>query len=942
MSVRDDARRVRCDAVGEHLVARVRRMMRNKMRLLAAASLALPLCLLLATAQQQPAPTTARGDLTKARAHWLTRDTIAWPVAGGAANTYRLYFDGAGALRLNESGIVGGDSIQLSFDPNGLAPALRAKFPHLTGFAALKLNAADLNRVPAILKGQIAVTATDAQGHLLDATSVQLPGVLDDLYTYKGALGLTFQGGVPTLRLWAPTAQTVRLHLFADSNPKTTSRVVPLAVDAPTGVWSVTGDASWTNKFYLYEVNVFVPATARVERNLVTDPYSLSLSTNSQRSQIVNLDDPNLKPAGWDTLRKPDLAAPEDIVIYELHLRDFSINDASVPPAHRGTYLAFTDQTSNGMRHLRALAESGLTHIHLLPVFDIATINEHKAARKEPDPSELSKYPPDSERQQEIVSAVKDEDGFNWGYEPYHYTVPEGSYATNPDGATRIREFRAMVKGLSDAGLRVVMDVVYNHTTASGQDVRSVLDRVVPGYYYRLNLEGQIETSTCCRNTASEHAMMEKLMVDSVLTWARAYKVDGFRFDLMGHHMVANMIAVRDALHALTPARDGVDGSKIYLYGEGWNFGEVANNARGRNATQANMAGTGIGTFNDRLRDGVRGGQFDGLQAQGFINGLFLEPNEAERSSTDAQKEKLLRYMDWIRVGLAGNLRDYRFIDHRGQTVTGAQVDYGGQPAAYAADPQEDINYAEAHDDATLFDQNIVKAPAAKTMAARVRMQNLALDLVALAQGIPFFHAGEDMLRSKSLDHNSYNSGDWFNRLDFTYTSNNFGVGLPPKADNGNNWPTLRPFLARADLKPTRADIMKTVTHFREVLQIRKDSPLFRLTTAADVRARVQFYNTGPQQTPGLIVMSISNTAGRRLDEDYDLIVVLFNAAPIKQTFTAPAFAHKFLTLHPIQVRSSDPVVRTSSFNTNTGTFTIPARTTSVFVARSMPAARRR
>src|ERR1041384_4570348 len=609
MSVRDDARRVRCDAVGEHLVARVQLMMRNKMGLLAAASLALRLCLLLATAQQQPAPTTARGDLTKARAHWLTRDTIAWPVAGGAANTYRLFFGGAGALRLNESGIVGGDSIQLSFDPNGLAPALRAKFPHLTGFAALKLNAADLNRVPAILKGQIAVTATDAQGHLLDATSVQLPGVLDDLYTYKGALGLTFQGGVPTLRLWAPTAQTVRLHLFADSNPKTTSRVVPLAVDAPTGVWSVTGDASWTNKFYLYEVNVFVPATARVERNLVTDPYSLSLSTNSQRSQIVNLDDPNLKPAGWDTLRKPDLAAPEDIVIYELHLRDFSINDASVPPAHRGTYLAFTDQTSNGMRHLRALAESGLTHIHLLPVFDIATINENRAARKEPDPSELSKYPPDSERQQEIVSAVKDEDGFNWGYEPYHYTVPEGSYATNPDGATRIREFRAMVKGLSDAGLRVVMDVVYNHTTASGQDVRSVLDRVVPGYYYRLNLEGQIETSTCCRNTASEHAMMEKLMVDSVLTWARAYKVDGFRFDLMGHHMVANMIAVRDALPALTPARDGVDGSKIYLYGEGWNFGEVANNARGRNATQANMAGTGIGTFNDRLRDGGRGGR---------------------------------------------------------------------------------------------------------------------------------------------------------------------------------------------------------------------------------------------------------------------------------------------------------------------------------------------
>ena len=916
-------------------------MTRSKIRLLAAACLALPLCLLLVTAQQ-PALTTARGDLNKARAHWLTRDTIAWQFAGRAANTYRLYFDPAGALRLNESGIVGGNSIQLTFDPNGLAPALRAKFPHLAAFAALRLKPADLNRVPAILKGQIAVVATDTNGRLIDATSLQIPGVLDDLYTYKGALGLSFQGSVPTLKLWAPTAQSVSLHLFADSKTETASRVVPMTVDATVGVWSVTGDASWVNRFYLYEVNVFVPATGRVERNLVTDPYSLSLSMNSQRSQIVNLDDPNLKPPGWDALRKPALNAPEDIVIYELHLRDFSSNDMSVPPAHRGTYLAFTDQTSNGMKHLRALAQSGLTHIHLLPVFDIATINENKTERKEPDGAELSKYPPDSERQQEIVYALRDEDGFNWGYEPYHYTVPEGSYATNPDGATRIREFRALVKGLSDAGLRVVMDVVYNHTTASGQDARSVLDRVVPGYYYRLNLDGQIETSTCCRNTASEHAMMEKLMVDSVVTWARAYKVDGFRFDLMGHHLVANMLAIRDALRALTIARDGVDGAKIYLYGEGWNFGEVANNARGRNATQVNMAGTGLGTFNDRLRDGVRGGQFDGLQAQGFINGLYLEPNEAEQTSTDAQKEKLLRYMDWLRVGLAGNLRDYRFVDHKGQTVTGAQVDYGGQPAGYAADPQEDINYAEAHDDATLFDQNTVKAPSATTIAARVRMQNLALDLVALAQGIPFFHAGEDMLRSKSLDHNSYNSGDWFNRLDFTYTSNNFGVGLPPKTDNGNNWPTLRPFLARADLKPTRADITKTVAHFREVLRIRKSSPLFRLTTAADIRARVQFYNTGPQQTPGLIVMTISNTAGRRLDEDYDLIVVLFNAAPSKQTFTAPAFVHKFLTLHPIQVHSSDEVVRTSSFNTNTGTFTIPARTTSVFVVRSMPAARGR
>ncbi len=921
-------------------------MSKVKQRSFAAVCCALALVVLLAmVAAAQPAPPVQRGDLAKARAHWLARDTIAWPPgAGGAANAYRLFFAPTGGLRLTPDGISGGDSIVLTYDPAGLSPNLRAKFPHLANFAALKLSPAELSRVPALLKGQVAIAAMDAQGQLLAATSLQLPGVLDELYTYDGALGVVWRGDhapMPVLKLWAPTAQSVSLHLFADADAESASTSVPLKYDAATGVWSIGGRGDWAGKFYLYEVNVFVPATGRVERNLVTDPYSLSLATNSRHSQIVYLDAPNLKPAGWDTLRKPPLAAPEDIVLYELHVRDFSINDGSVPGAHRGTYLAFTDQNANGMKHLRSLAEAGLTHVHLLPVFDSAAINENKAERKEPDAAELRQYPGDSERQQEIISPLRDEDGFNWGYEPFHNTVPEGSYATSAAGATRIREFRALVKGLSDAGLRVVMDVVYNHTTASGQDPRSVLDKIVPGYYYRLNLDGGIETSTCCQNTASEHAMMEKLIVDSVVTWARAYKVDGFRFDLMGHHLVANMIKVRDALRALTPARDGVDGAKLYLYGEGWNFGEVANNARGRNATQLNLTGTGIGTFNDRLRDGVRGGQFGPFQAQGFISGLYLEPNGTEQGSSEAQQEKLLQYMDWLRLGLAGNLRDYRFVNHKGETVSGAQVDYGGQPAAYAADPQEDINYAEAHDDSTLFDFNIVRAPRTTTMAERVRMQNLGIDLVALAQGIPFFHAGEELLRSKSLDHNSYNSSDWFNKLDFTYASNNFGVGLPPKQDNGDRWPIIKPLLADPTLKPARADILQTLTHFREMLRIRKSSLLFRLTTAAAINARVQFYNTGAQQTPGLLVMSISDTVGRTLDPTYDLIVVLCNAAPAQQTFRAPAFANKFLTLHPVQARSSDPVVRTSGFNTTTGTFTIPARTTAVFVARKMRVRRR-
>ena len=191
------------------------------------------------------------------------------------------------------------------------------------------------------------------------------------------------------------------------------------------------------------------------------------------------------------------------------------------------------------MRHLRALADAGLNTVHLLPVFDIATIPERRADQQSPT-CDLGALPPDSTQQQACVAAVAGRDGFNWGYDPWHYTTPEGSYATNPEGPGRTLEFRNMVASLNRAGLRVVMDVVYNHTTASGQDPRSVLDRIVPGYYHRLSLTGAVETSTCCANTASEHRMMEKLIVDSVVTWARDYKVDGFRFDLMGHHPKAN------------------------------------------------------------------------------------------------------------------------------------------------------------------------------------------------------------------------------------------------------------------------------------------------------------------------------------------------------------------------------------------------------------------
>lgn len=528
--------------------------------------------------------------------------------------------------------------------------------------------------------------------------------------------------------------------------------------------------------------------------------------------------------------------------------------------------------------------------------------------------------------------AVADTDGFNWGYDPWHYTVPEGSYAAQPDGAARVKEFREMVQALGRIGLRVVMDVVYNHTSASGQNERSVLDRIVPGYYHRYNADGDIERSTCCENTASEHRMMEKLLVDSAVTWARHYKVDGFRFDLMGHHMKRNMLKLRAALDALTPQNAGVDGSKVYIYGEGWNFGEVANGARGENAIQRNMAGTGIGTFNDRLRDGARGGgPFSGLQEQGFLTGLWSDPNGTNQGSPEEQRNRLLQEMDWIRVGIAGNLAGYSFQDRFGNVVRGDQIDYNGQPAGYTADPQEVINYVEAHDNETLFDAIQLKAAAGASMADRVRMQNLGLSLLAYGQGIPFFHAGAELLRSKSLDRNSYDSGDWFNKIDFSYQANNWGVGLPPARDNQGNWPVMAPLLANPALKPAPANIQRSLTHMWEALAIRRSSPLFRLRTAEAVQQRLRFYNTGPGQVPGVIAFTMADDDGS-VDHFFKLVAVVVNAQDEAVSLAVPQLAGHPLRLHPFHLFSTDPVVKTARFTSATGTFNVPARTAAVFV----------
>ncbi len=871
------------------------------------------------------------------KAFWLSRDTIAWDLGDDpAGRDYALYAAPEGGLTVTTDGVTGGTAVPLTYDPAGLPAALRAKFPGQAGLDALRLPAGtSAARVEELLRGQVAVVATDADGTPVAGSGLQVPGVIDDVYARAATadLGPTWTGGRPSLALWAPTARAVSVRLYDDSAASD-----PVRTDALTrsgdGVWTVRGAPAWRGRYYLFDVEVFVPETGRVEHNLVTDPYSVGLSRGSTRSLLVDLDRRGLEPADWERLRKPALIDPVDQAVTELHLRDLSASDPTVPAADRGTYEAFTDRSSQGARYLRGLARAGMNTVHLLPLADMATVDEDRSTWRSPD-CDLASYAPDSDQQQACVTQVIDEDGFNWGYDPLHYTVPEGSFSSRPDGATRTREFRDMVAAINHNGQRVVMDVVYNHTSDAGQSGRNDLDRIVPGYYHRLDASGNVETSTCCPNTATEHTMMGKLMVDSVLTWAEEYKVDGFRFDLMGHQPKALIQELRRRLDRLTLARDGVDGRRVYLYGEGWDFGEVAGNALFVNATQANMAGTGIGTFNDRIRDAVRGGGpfDDDPRIQGFGSGLYTDPNGAPANGNPAeQKARLLKAMDQVKVGLAGNLKGYRFTDRTGATVTGAQVDYNGAPAGYTDQPQEAVNYVDAHDNETLYDALAYKLPQCTSMADRIRMQTLSLATTALSQGVSFWQAGSDALRSKSFDGNSYNSGDWFNVLDPSLRTNGFGRGLPPTSTA--KWPYAKPLLGDPALRPTPADLATAEQASQTLLRVRRDHPLLHLGSAALIQQKLSFPTGGPDQTPGVIVMRLDDTAGRDVDPDLRGMVVVFNATPTATTQSVPATAGQDYRLDPAQSGGRDPVVRSSSFARDAGAFTVPARTVAVFLRR--------
>lgn len=872
------------------------------------------------------------------RAYWVSKSIIAWNVDVGDGSCF-LFASKTAALSIADDGVQGKDvQIKLEEDSSGLPTNVIRKFPHIQDYRAFKVPST--LDAKTLLKSQLAVAAFNSDGKCTNVTGLQLPGVLDELFSYNGPLGALYSEESVSLYLWAPTAQAVRACIYSDpigGNPLET-----VQLEDVNGVWSTKGPKRWEGCYYVYEVSVYHPSTLQIEKCYANDPYARGLSSDGRRTFLANLDCDTLKPEGWDNLanEKPVIPSFSDISIYELHIRDFSANDHTVHPEFRGGYLAFTLQDSSGVLHLKNLSKAGLTHVHLLPTFQFAGVDDEKENWKHVDTKMLEKLPPDSAQQQALITAIQDDDGYNWGYNPVLWGVPKGSYASDPNGPCRIIEFRKMIQALNRIDLRIVLDVVYNHVHGSGPfDENSVLDKIVPGYYLRRNTDGLIENSTCVNNTASEHVMVERLIIDDLHHWVVHYKVDGFRFDLMGHIMKSTMVKAKDALHSLTKEKDGIDGSSIYIYGEGWDFGEVAKNGRGVNASQFNLSGTQIGSFNDRIRDAILGGSpFGNPLQQGFVTGLLLQPNGHDHGTEANAESMLAAAKDHIQVGMAANLRDFVLTNFEGKEVKGSEVlTYGGAPVAFALSPTETVNYVSAHDNETLFDIVSLKTPMEISVDERCRINHLATSVIALSQGIPFFHSGDEMLRSKSLDRDSYNSGDWFNRLDFTYNSNNWGVGLPPKEKNEKSWPLIKPRLENPSFKPQKSHILAALDNFLNLLQIRYSSPLLRLRTANAIQERVRFHNTGPSWIPGTIVMSIEDgfqgvPGLSQLDPIYSYIVVIVNARPTEVAFACPALRARTLKLHPIQMMSTDELVKSSTYEGSSGCFTVPTRTTAVFV----------
>jgi pullulanase len=517
----------------------------------------------------------------------------------------------------------------------------------------------------------------------------------DNYPVYHGNdLGVNYSPTRTLFKVWAPTATEVILRLYEEGDGGNALRTMNLRKEK-NGTWLATIQGDLKNQYYTFQVKhegKWLDETA--------DMYAKAVGVNGKRGMIIDLDDTN--PENWRKDKRPRVKSYTDIIIYESHIRDISIDNGS-GIKNRGKYLGLTEAgtkshegLSTGLDHLKEL---GITHIHLLPAFDFNSIDESKL--------ELNKY--------------------NWGYDPLHYNVPEGSFSSDPyDGKVRIREFKQMVQALHAKQIGVVMDVVYNHTS----NLKTPFNQFAPGYFYRHNKDGSYSNASACGNeTASERAMMRKFMIESMSYWAKEYHIDGFRVDLMGIHDIETMNLIRDALNKIDRS--------IFVYGEGWTAGPSPMPEELRAVKKNTLKLKDIAAFSDDIRDGLRG-PYSNSKEKGFVSG---KPGNAES----------------VKFGIVASTQ-HPDIDYK-------KVSYSKAP--WAVHPHQAINYVSCHDDPTLFDRLIEANPNASE-ADIIKMDKLAQTAVLTSQGVAFIHSGAEMLRTKMGVHNSYNLPDSINLIEWS------------------------------------------------------------------------------------------------------------------------------------------------------------------------------
>ena len=582
----------------------------------------------------------------------------------------------------------------------------------------------------------------------------------------KGSLSeMEYTPSVTSFHLWSPNADEVRLMLYeeAEGGHAFQTHHMKLGDD---GTWHVDVNEDLKGKFYAFNVKM-------QDEWLGDTPglFAKAVGINGHRGAIIDMVQTN--PTGWENDRKPALRSVADVVVYEMHHRDFSI-DASSGIEHKGQFLALTEQgtqspegLTTGIDHLKEL---GVTHVHLLPSYDYASIDEH---------------------------TFKDSH-YNWGYDPQNYNVPDGSYATDPtQPVTRIMEFKQMVQALHQAGIRVVLDVVYNHTYNAAT---SAFEKTVPGYFYRMKPDGTFANGSGCGNeTASNRPMMRKFMVESVLYWMREYHLDGFRFDLMGIHDIATMNEIRQEAQKLDP--------QVLIYGEGW-AAETPQYAADSLAMKANIARMpGIAAFCDEMRDGLRG-PWDDDKKGAFLAGF---PGHEES----------------IKFGIVGA------ISH--PQVKMDEVNYSNK--AWAQEPVQMMSYVSCHDDMCLVDRLRTSVTDLKGNDLE-KLDMLAQTAVLTSQGIPFIFAGEEVMRDKKFVHNSFQSPDSVNAI---------------------NW-------------HNKAKYQWVFNYYKGLIAMRKHHPAFHLGSAELVRQHLEFL---PVEGSGVVAFRLKDHAG---GDAWDNIIVVLNA----------------------------------------------------------------